>query len=59
MDPHLVLYAVDGVTGGTDAQASAHVRLELNGRIVIGQRGGARYARRLGARLSQRVSTGC
>jgi 2-isopropylmalate synthase len=34
--PHLVLYAVDGVTGGTDAQASAHVRLELNGRIVSG-----------------------
>ncbi|HEV7718659.1 MAG TPA: 2-isopropylmalate synthase [Arsenicitalea sp.] len=35
--PHLVLYAVDGVTGGTDAQASVHVRLELNGRIVSGQ----------------------
>lgn len=35
-DPNLVLYAVDGVTGGTDAQASAHVRLELNGRIVSG-----------------------
>jgi 2-isopropylmalate synthase len=35
-DPHLVLYAIDGVTGGTDAQASAHVRLELNGRIVSG-----------------------
>lgn len=35
-DPHLVLYAVDGVTGGTDAQASAHVRLEMNGRIVSG-----------------------
>jgi 2-isopropylmalate synthase len=35
-EPHLVLYAVDGVTGGTDAQASAHVRLELNGRIVSG-----------------------
>ena len=34
--PHLVLYAVDGVTGGTDAQASAHVRLELNGRIASG-----------------------
>ena len=31
-----MLYAVDGVTGGTDAQASAHVRLELNGRIVSG-----------------------
>jgi 2-isopropylmalate synthase len=36
MEPHLVLYAVDGVTGGTDAQASAHVRLELNGRIASG-----------------------
>ncbi|WP_417309615.1 2-isopropylmalate synthase [Devosia sp.] len=35
-DPHLVLYAVDGVTGGTDAQASAHVRLEMNGRIASG-----------------------
>lgn len=35
-EPNLVLYAVDGVTGGTDAQASAHVRLELNGRIVSG-----------------------
>ncbi len=34
--PNLVLYAVDGVTGGTDAQASAHVRLEMNGRIVSG-----------------------
>jgi len=36
IDPNLVLYAVDGVTGGTDAQASAHVRLELNGRIASG-----------------------
>ncbi len=35
-DPNLVLYAIDGVTGGTDAQASAHVRLEMNGRIVSG-----------------------
>jgi 2-isopropylmalate synthase len=35
-DPHLVLYAVDGVTGGTDAQASVHVRLEMNGRLVSG-----------------------
>ena len=35
-NPHLVLYAVDGVTGGTDAQASVHVRLEQNGRIVSG-----------------------
>ena len=34
--PHLVLYAVDGVTGGTDAQASAHVRLEMDGRIASG-----------------------
>ncbi|HEY8596452.1 MAG TPA: 2-isopropylmalate synthase [Devosiaceae bacterium] len=36
-DPHLVLYGVDAVTGGTDAQANAHVRLEMNGRIVSGQ----------------------
>lgn len=35
-DPHLVLYAVDGVTGGTDAQASVHVRLEMGGRLVSG-----------------------
>ena len=35
-DPHLVLYAVDAVTGGTDAQANANVRLEMNGRIVSG-----------------------
>ncbi len=35
-EPHLVLYAVDGVTGGTDAQASVHVRLEMGGRIVSG-----------------------
>ena len=35
-NPHLVLYAVDGVTGGSDAQASVHVRLEQNGRIVSG-----------------------
>ncbi|GLQ54611.1 2-isopropylmalate synthase [Devosia nitrariae] len=35
-NPHLVLYAIDGVTGGTDAQANAHVRLELNGRIASG-----------------------
>jgi 2-isopropylmalate synthase len=35
-NPHLVLYAIDGVTGGTDAQASAHVRLEMNGRLVSG-----------------------
>ncbi|MGN6101453.1 MAG: 2-isopropylmalate synthase [Devosia sp.] len=35
-NPHLVLYAVDGVTGGTDAQASVHVRLEQGGRIVSG-----------------------
>jgi len=35
-DPHLVLYNVDAVTGGTDAQANAHVRLEMNKRIVSG-----------------------
>ncbi len=35
-EPHLVLYAVDGVTGGTDAQANTHVRLEMNNRIVSG-----------------------
>lgn len=35
-DPHLVLYGVDAVTGGTDAQANAHVRLEMNNRIVSG-----------------------
>jgi 2-isopropylmalate synthase len=35
-NPHLVLYAVDGATGGSDAQASVHVRLEQNGRIVSG-----------------------
>ena len=35
-NPHLVLYAVDGVTGGTDAQANVHVRLEMNGRIASG-----------------------
>lgn len=36
-DPHLVLYGVDAVTGGTDAQANAHVRLEMNNRIVSGR----------------------
>jgi len=36
-DPHLVLYGVDAVTGGTDAQANAHVRLEMGNRIVSGQ----------------------
>jgi len=35
-NPHLVLYGVDAVTGGTDAQANAHVRLEMNNRIVSG-----------------------
>jgi 2-isopropylmalate synthase len=35
-DPSLVLYAVDGVTGGTDAQAAVQVRLEMGGRIVSG-----------------------
>ncbi|MCB1517249.1 MAG: 2-isopropylmalate synthase [Hyphomicrobiaceae bacterium] len=36
-DPHLVIYGVDAVTGGTDAQANAHVRLEMNSRIVSGR----------------------
>lgn len=36
-NPHLVLYGVDAVTGGTDAQANAHVRLEMNNRIVSGR----------------------
>ncbi len=36
-NPHLVLYGVDAVTGGTDAQANAHVRLEMNGKIVSGR----------------------
>ncbi len=35
-NPHLVLYGVDAVTGGTDAQANAHVRLQMNNRIVSG-----------------------
>lgn len=35
-NPHLVLYSVDAVTGGTDAQANAHVRLEMNNQIVSG-----------------------
>ncbi len=35
--PRLVLYGVDAVTGGTDAQANAHVRLEMNDRIVSGR----------------------
>src|SRR5690606_11173488 len=35
-DPHLVLYAVDGVTGGTDAQARAHVRPAMGGGSVSG-----------------------
>ncbi len=35
-DPHLVLYGVDAVTGGTDAQANAHVRLEMGSRVVSG-----------------------
>lgn len=35
-NPHLVLYGVDAVTGGTDAQANAHVRLEMNNRVVTG-----------------------
>lgn len=36
-NPHLVLYGVDAVTGGTDAQANAHVRLEMGERIVSGR----------------------
>jgi len=36
-NPHLVLYGVDAVTGGTDAQANAHVRLEMNGKIASGR----------------------
>ncbi len=36
-DPRLVLYGVDSITGGTDAQANAHVRLEMNERIVSGR----------------------
>jgi 2-isopropylmalate synthase len=34
--PNLVLYAVEAVTGGTDAQANVHVRLEMGGRLVSG-----------------------
>ncbi|MGJ8530298.1 2-isopropylmalate synthase [Maritalea sp.] len=36
-NPHLVHYGVDAVTGGTDAQANAHVRLEMNGKIASGR----------------------
>jgi 2-isopropylmalate synthase len=36
-DPHLVHYGVDAVTGGTDAQANAHVLLEMIGRIASGR----------------------
>ncbi|HHG89785.1 MAG TPA: 2-isopropylmalate synthase [Devosia sp.] len=36
-DPRLVVYGVDSITGGTDAQANAHVRLEMNNRIVSGR----------------------
>ena len=36
-DPRLVFYGVDSITGGTDAQANAHVRLEMNDRIVSGR----------------------
>jgi 2-isopropylmalate synthase len=35
-DPHLVHYSIDAVTGGTDAQANAHVRLEMNGKLGAG-----------------------
>jgi len=36
-NPHLLLYGVDAVTGGTDAQANAQVRLEMDGKIVSGR----------------------
>jgi len=36
-NPHLLLYGVDAVTGGTDAQANAHVRLEMGGKIASGR----------------------
>lgn len=36
-EPRLVHYGVDAVTGGTDAQANAHVRLEMDGRIASGR----------------------
>ena len=34
---HLQIYQVNGVTGGTDAQAEVTVRLEENGKTVMGQ----------------------
>ncbi|MSO72114.1 MAG: 2-isopropylmalate synthase, partial [Rhodospirillaceae bacterium] len=34
---HLQIYQVHGVTGGTDAQAEVTVRLEENGKTVMGQ----------------------
>ena len=49
-DPHLVLYAVDGVTGGTDAQASVACAARAERADRERQRGGARYARRVSAR---------
>ncbi len=36
-EANLQLYQVSAVTGGTDAQAEVTVRLEENGRIVVGQ----------------------
>ena len=36
-DAKLLLYQVQAVTEGTDAQATVSVRLEENGRIVVGQ----------------------
>ncbi len=36
-NPHLLLYGVDAVTGGTDAQANAQVRLEMDGKIASGR----------------------
>lgn len=35
--PHLLRYGVDAVTGGTDAQANASVRLEQGGKIAAGR----------------------
>ena len=35
--PHLALYQVHAVTGGTDAQAEVTVRLAEDGKTVMGQ----------------------
>ncbi len=37
IDPHLALYQVHAVTGGTDAQATVSARLELDGHVATGQ----------------------